>query len=29
MRMPVDEWPEYADNEDDAPDGMHDDGEDE
>ena len=27
--MPIDEWPDYADNEDDNSDDMHDDGEDE
>lgn len=27
--MPIDEWPDYEDNEDDNTDDMHDDGEDE
>ena len=27
--MPIDEWPDYTDNEDDNSDDMHDDGEDE
>ena len=27
--VPIDEWPDYEDNEEDAPDDMHDDGEDE